>query len=154
MPHKNGLQDWVNENAASYEDIETLRSIAIVPYYTAMRRMIWRRRRDGDGNAENGEANGEDDDTNGEDREANSDDSDDETDSQAQAGPGKKRRKTTAKEKINFKITGQSYNWVICDDVYPIRGPRSLTHKLIHQLEHEATLVTSATPLLNQQDDI
>lgn len=116
--------------------------------------MIWRRRRDGDGNAENGEANGEDDDTNGEDREANSDDSDDETDSQAQAGPGKKRRKTTAKEKINFKITGQSYNWVICDDVYPIRGPRSLTHKLIHQLEHEATLVTSATPLLNQQDDI
>ncbi|RBA09768.1 hypothetical protein FPRO05_05704 [Fusarium proliferatum] len=126
MPHKNGLQDWVNENAASHEDIETLRSIAIVPYYTAMRRMLWRRRRDGDRNAENGEAN--------------SDDSDDETDNQAQVGPRKKGRKTTAKEKINFKITRQSYNWVICDDVYPIRGPRPLTHKLIHELEHEATL--------------
>ncbi|KAG5763651.1 hypothetical protein H9Q72_008267 [Fusarium xylarioides] len=139
MPHKNGLQDWVNENAASHEDIETLRSIAIVPYYTAMRRMIWRRRHD-DGNAEDGEANGEDDDTNGEDRDDGGDDSSDETGTPAQVGPRGKKRKTNAKEKIEFRVTGQSYNWVICDDVYPIRGPRPLTHKLIHQLEHEATL--------------
>ncbi|KAG5795548.1 hypothetical protein H9Q69_005407 [Fusarium xylarioides] len=139
MPHKNGLQDWVNENAASHEDIETLRSIAIVPYYTAMRRMIWRRRHN-DGNAEDGEANGEDDDTNGEDRDDGGDDSSDETGTPAQVGPRGKKRKTNAKEKIEFRVTGQSYNWVICDDVYPIRGPRPLTHKLIHQLEHEATL--------------
>ncbi|KAF4414693.1 Transcription regulatory SNF2 [Fusarium acutatum] len=132
MPHKNGLQDWVHENAASHEDIETLRSIAIVPYYTAMRRMILRRRQDDD-NAGDGE-------TNEEDREADGDDSSVETGGQAQVGPGRKGRKTTAKEKIEFQVTGQSYNWIICDDVYPIRGPRPLTHKLIHQLEHEATL--------------
>ncbi|KAF5229897.1 hypothetical protein FANTH_14047 [Fusarium anthophilum] len=139
MPHKNGLQNWVNENAASHEDIETLRSIAIVPYHTAMRRMILRRRRNDD-NAGDGEANGEDDDNNGDDRDADGDDSGDETGDQAEVGQGEKRRKITAKEKIEFQITGQSYNWVICDDVYPIRGPRPLTHKLIHQLEHEATL--------------
>ncbi|KAF5531381.1 transcription regulatory SNF2 [Fusarium napiforme] len=139
MPHRNGLQDWVNENAASHEDIETLRSIAIVPYYTAMRRMIWPRRRNDD-NAGSGEANGEDDDTNGDDREEDGNDSGDKTGTPAQAGPGGKKRNTNAKEKIQFKVTGQSYNWVICDDVYPIRGPRPLTHKLIHQLEHEATL--------------
>ncbi|KAF5595345.1 transcription regulatory SNF2 [Fusarium pseudocircinatum] len=135
MPHKNGLQDWVNENTASHEDIETLRSIAIVPYYTAMRRMILRRRKDDD-NAEDGE----DDDNNGDDREENDDDSGDETGTPAQTGRAGKKRKTNAKEKIEFQVTGQSYNWVICDDVYPIRGPRPLTHKLIHQLEHEATL--------------
>ncbi|RKK85837.1 hypothetical protein BFJ69_g1445 [Fusarium oxysporum] len=126
MDHKCGLQAWVDQNAASHEDIETLRSIAIVPYYTAMRRMISRRDKEDDNNGEDGEVNG-----NG---------SSNGTDSQAQVQPGRKGRKTTAKEKIEFKVTGQSYNWVICDDVYPIRGPRPLTHKLIHQLEHEATL--------------
>ncbi|EXK40748.1 hypothetical protein FOXG_10701 [Fusarium oxysporum f. sp. lycopersici 4287] len=140
MDHKCGLQAWVDQNAASHEDIETLRSIAIVPYYTAMRRMISRRNKEDDNNGEDGEVNG-----NG---------SSNGIGSQAQVQPGRKGRKTTAKEKIEFKVTGQSYNWVICDDVYPIRGPRPLTHKLIHQLEHEATLVTSATPLLNQQDDM
>ncbi|PNP61064.1 hypothetical protein FNYG_14152 [Fusarium nygamai] len=103
MPHKNGLQDWVNENAASHEDIETLRSIAIVPYYTAMRRMILRRRQDDD-NPGSGEANGEN-------HEADGDDSDDETGTPAQVGPGGKKQKTTAKEKIEFQVTGQSYNW-------------------------------------------
>lgn len=68
--------------------------------------------------------------------------------------PGRKRGKAVAKPQLDFKVTGQSYNWIICDDVYPIRGPRPTTHKLIHQLEHEATLVTSATPLLNQQEDM
>lgn len=105
-----------------------------------MRRMISRRDKEDDNNSEDGEVNG-----NG---------SSSGIGSQAQVQPGRKGRKTTAKEKIEFKVTGQSYNWVICDDVYPIRGPRPLTHKLIHQLEHEATLVTSATPLLNQQDDM
>ncbi|KAF5967426.1 transcription regulatory SNF2 [Fusarium coicis] len=110
MPHRNGLQNWVNENSASHEDIETLRSIAIVPYYTAMRRMIWRRRRSDD-NAGSGEANGEDDDTNGDDREVDGDDSDDETGTPTQTGPGGKKRNTNAEEKIEFQVTGQSYNW-------------------------------------------
>lgn len=74
--------------------------------------------------------------------------------SRKKAQPGQKRGQAVAKQQLDFKVTGQSYNWIICDDVYPIRGPRPTTHKLIHQLEHEATLVTSATPLLNQQEDM
>ncbi|KAM0078914.1 hypothetical protein ACKRZS_008782 [Fusarium odoratissimum] len=146
MDHKNGLQAWVDQNAASHEDIETLRSIAIVPYHTAMRRMITPKKKE-----DASEAQGHEENENGDNNGAGPARG---RRQRKQARPRRRKGNTVEKQEIDFKITGQSYNWVICDDVYPIRGPRPITHKLIHQLEHEATLVTSATPLLNQQEDI
>ncbi|KAF5575162.1 hypothetical protein FPANT_11454 [Fusarium pseudoanthophilum] len=135
MDHKHGLQDWVDENASSHEDIETLRNIAIVPYHTAMRRMIIPKEKEPATEAQNDGEN------------QNNQNNDNEGAGQARhrrqrkkGKPGRKRGKAVAKPQLDFKVTGQSYNWIICDDVYPIRGPRPTTHKLIHQLEHEATL--------------
>lgn len=66
----------------------------------------------------------------------------------------RKKRPDVEKQELKFSIQGQSYNWIICDDVYAIRRPRTQTHQLITELEHEATLVASATPLLNHQEDM
>ncbi|SCV30511.1 uncharacterized protein FFB14_03085 [Fusarium fujikuroi] len=146
MDHRHGLQDWVDENAASQEDIETLRNIAIVPYHTAMRRMIIPKKKEPASEPQNDENNeAGDNDGAGQARGRRP---------RKKGKPGRRQGQAVAKQQLDFKVTGQSYNWIICDDVYPIRGPRPTTHKLIHQLEHEATLVTSATPLLNQQEDI
>lgn len=125
---------------------QTLRSIAIVPYHTAMRRMITPKKKEDASEAQDHEEN-ENGDNNGAGPARG-------RRQRKQARPRRRKGNTVEKQEIDFKITGQSYNWVICDDVYPIRGPRPITHKLIHQLEHEATLVTSATPLLNQQEDM
>ncbi|KAF4960511.1 hypothetical protein FGADI_918 [Fusarium gaditjirri] len=91
MDHSNGLQTWVNQNAASHEDIETLRNIAIVPYHTAMRRIILRRDKEDDSNAEDSDVDG------------NGNGPSNGTGSQVQVQSGRRRRKTTAKEKIEFK---------------------------------------------------
>ncbi|KAF5634692.1 hypothetical protein F52700_5885 [Fusarium sp. NRRL 52700] len=112
MDEDDGLQTWVNENAASHQCVETLRNIAIIPYHTAVRRMILPDRSQ--------DANG----------------------GPAQQPRGLKRKNYNKREKeeLKFSVQGQSYNWVICDDVYAIRGPRTKTHQLITKLEHEATL--------------
>ncbi|KAF4494608.1 hypothetical protein FAGAP_9261 [Fusarium agapanthi] len=109
---EDGLQTWVDENAVSHQSIETLRNIAIIPYHTAVRRMILPDRTQ--------DANG----------------------GPAQLSRGLKRKRNDKNERQELKISinGQSYNWVICDDVYAIRGPRTKTHQLITQLEREATL--------------
>ncbi|KAF5536449.1 hypothetical protein FPHYL_12981 [Fusarium phyllophilum] len=125
MDEDDGLQTWVDENAASHQSIDTLRNIAIIPYRTAVRRMTI------------------------------SDQNQDASQGTAQLPRGRKRKRNNKdEEELKFSVTGQSYNWVICDDVYAIRGPRTKTHQLITQLEHEATLVASATPLLNHQEDM
>ncbi|KAF4341622.1 transcription regulatory SNF2 [Fusarium beomiforme] len=103
-------QAWVDENAEEHENIETLRTIAIVPFKTAVSRFLHKEEKvdkpKSDGN-----------------------------------GTPKQQPKGQAKKKeINLKITGHSYNWVICDDVPAIRGPRQKTHKLIRELDDEATL--------------
>ncbi|EXK91853.1 hypothetical protein FOQG_05870 [Fusarium oxysporum f. sp. raphani 54005] len=112
MDEEDGLQSWVDENAASHKSIETLRNIAIVPYHTAVRRMISHEKNQAASLAP----------------------------AQLRRGLKRKRNKKDEKEELKFAIEGQSYNWVICDDVYAIRGPRTKTHQLITQLEHEATL--------------
>lgn len=105
---------------------QTLRNIAIIPYHTAVRRMI---------SHEKSQVASQ-------------------VPAQLRRGLKRKRNDKDLKEELKFWIKGQSYNWVICDDVYAIRGPRTRTHQLITQVEHEATLVASATPLLNHQKDM
>ncbi|KAG9502235.1 hypothetical protein J7337_005061 [Fusarium musae] len=112
MDEDDGLQTWVDENAASHQSIDTLRNIAIIPYHTAVRRMVVP---DQSQDANGGPAH-------------------------LTRGLKRKRNNKDEKEELNFSINGQSYNWVICDDVYAIRGPRTKTHQLITKLDREATL--------------
>ncbi|KAK2687393.1 hypothetical protein QWA68_013842 [Fusarium oxysporum] len=112
MDEEDGLQSWVDENAASHKSIETLRNIAIIPYHTAVRRMI---------SHEKSQVASQ-------------------VPAQLRRGLKRKKNYKDEKEELKFSIKGQSYNWVICDDVYAIRGPRTKTHQLITQLEHEAIL--------------
>ncbi|KAF5620325.1 uncharacterized protein FTJAE_11682 [Fusarium tjaetaba] len=129
MNEKDGLQSWVDENAASHRDIDTLLNIAIIPYNTALERMIDR-------------------------EEMKKQKAANQTQLQQLLKSKRKKRPNVENEELKFSIKGQSYNWIICDDVYAIRGPRTETHQLITELEHEATLIASATPLLNHQDDM
>ncbi|KAF5630714.1 hypothetical protein F25303_9849 [Fusarium sp. NRRL 25303] len=112
MDEDDGLQTWVDENAASHQSIETLRKIATIPYHTAVRRMTLPDRSQ---DANQGTA-------------------------ELPRGLKRKRNNKGQKEELKFKVNGQGYNWIICDDLYPIRGPRTKTHQLITKLEHEATL--------------
>ncbi|KAF9774618.1 hypothetical protein IL306_007341 [Fusarium sp. DS 682] len=149
-------QGWVDENAEAHENIEASnecglpsRIIAIVPFKTAVTRFLHpeekvnkpKRNRNGAPNKTTGEVEGGTSNLN-------------EGRSEQRVQPKRRQKRRTKKTEIKFKITGQRYNWVICDDVPAIRGPRPKTHKLIQQLDDEATLVTSSTPLLNRQEDM
>jgi hypothetical protein len=68
-------------------------------------------------------------------------------------GPRRVRRGKKAERKWVLRITNAQYNWVMCDEGHTTRNPRSGTHTLVKMLHKEATLIVSATPLLNHQRD-
>lgn len=73
-------------------------------------------------------------------------------------GPRRRRgifrngKKKTERQWV-LKIVNAQFNWVICDEGHTTRNPRSGTHSLVRMLHKEATLIVSATPLLNHQRD-
>jgi hypothetical protein len=69
-------------------------------------------------------------------------------------GPHRRRKgKKKAERQWVLKIANAQFNWVICDEGHTTRNPRSGTHNLVGMLDKEATLIVSATPLLNHQRD-
>jgi hypothetical protein len=72
---------------------------------------------------------------------------------------GPRRRATFRKGKKKadrqwvLRIANAQFNWVMCDEGHTTRNPRSGTHSLVRMLHKEATLIVSATPLLNHQRD-
>jgi hypothetical protein len=68
-------------------------------------------------------------------------------------GPRRVRRGKKAERQWAPRITNAQYNWVMCDEGHTTRNPRSGTHTLVRMLHKEATLIVSATPLLNHQRD-
>ncbi|KAF4995405.1 hypothetical protein FGRMN_5189 [Fusarium graminum] len=134
------LQHWVNEKARAHEDPETLRSIVIVTYMTAIRRMtfsgkeLWKQEQlkqeqEGGVASPNNLGSGA-----------------------SSCKP--KKPKTFKKKEVVLKIKNAKFNWVVCDEGHAARNPRTSTHKLIKLLDREATLIVSATPLLNHQRDM
>ncbi|KAF5679460.1 hypothetical protein FHETE_877 [Fusarium heterosporum] len=158
LNNEDELQDWVDTKAKAHEDPEaclchlyvkiftdlfhkTLRSIVIVTYSTAIRRMTFSGRELWDQEEELKQE-----------QEGNAPNLND-------VGPGAprcipKKRKVFKKKKVVLKITNAKFNWVVCDEGHATRNPRTSTHKLIKLLDREATLIVSATPLLNHQRDM
>ncbi|KIL95599.1 hypothetical protein FAVG1_00336 [Fusarium avenaceum] len=127
------LEDWIDEKAAAHTDPETLRSIVITPSMTAVRRMFLSSKE-----VTELEANGSI-----------------QTD-ENQHGHSRRRirkDKKKAERKWVLRIENAQFNWVMCDEGHTTRNPRTGTHTLVRMLHKEATLIVSATPLLNHQRD-
>lgn len=68
-------------------------------------------------------------------------------------GPRHVRKGKKAERKWVLRIENAQFNWVMCDEGHTTRNPRTGTHTLVRMLHKEATLIVSATPLLNHQRD-
>lgn len=64
----------------------------------------------------------------------------------------RKDKKKTERKWV-LRIENAQFNWVMCDEGHTSRNPRTGTHTLVRMLHKEATLIVSATPLLNHQRD-
>ncbi|KAM0288357.1 hypothetical protein ACHAO9_007262 [Fusarium lateritium] len=132
------LQEWITKKAEAHEDPETLRSIVIVTYRTAIHRMtlsdrtLWLQR-NGFDPAVVGDQNG--------------------THNRTRGRPALPKYKKSNQKDVVLKIKNAKFNWVMCDEGHAARNPRTTTHKLIKLLDREGTLIVSSTPLLNHQRD-
>ncbi|KAF4442657.1 hypothetical protein F53441_11698 [Fusarium austroafricanum] len=141
--HPDGLQNWINQKAKAHENPETLKHILIAPHYTAIRRMMHpanpKKKRTSEIETKKGSGK----------RKSNQKAIDDERTGRSVTG----EPANILEDDAPLKITGERFNWVICDDLYALRSPRRQTYKLVKKLDKEAILVCSSTPLLNQQND-
>ncbi|KAF4996847.1 hypothetical protein FDECE_12283 [Fusarium decemcellulare] len=138
-----GIQGWIDQCAAKHEEPETLCHILLVPYTTAVRRMVTRKKPQVVDQSDLPQVVQEE---------------EDDIDPEPSSSRKYKKRGPKGGKVLNkgvyLNISNAQFNWVICDEGHLIKNPNSVSHKLVKMLPREALLIVSATPLLNHLNDI
>ncbi|KAL6822556.1 P-loop containing nucleoside triphosphate hydrolase protein [Trichoderma camerunense] len=151
------LQKYVNRWAKQHQDPETGRVILLTAYSTAIRRLL--KRRAGKGLTRDQmdllSSQGDAIDYDRQDEEITAIFEDPPERNDGEKGAQRIGKKTVAYIRRSEKtLTNDMWNVVVCDECHQIKNPGTRANELVRQLDREALLLVSATPLPNHVRDI